>query len=111
MNEELLRALELAIRDTSLHVFMRQVRWIWPALESLHFIGMSLLIGTIGMFDLRLLGFARSVPITGVLRNLIMQVTTGDALVNHSSGHTRISRRLRLSHGNPGGSAKVASAA
>jgi len=37
--------------------------WAWPLAESLHFIGLALLLGTIGMVDLRLLGFARAVPL------------------------------------------------
>ena len=82
--EGVLRGLELAIRTTDLHRFMRQVRWIWPALESLHFIGMALLIGTIGMFDLRLLGFARRVPVAALHRlipfgiaGFLLNATTG----------------------------------
>lgn len=35
----------------------------WPIAESLHFIGLSLLLGTIGIVDLRLLGYARAVPL------------------------------------------------
>jgi hypothetical protein len=38
-------------------------RWGWPFCETVHFLGLSLLIGTIGMFDLRLLGMGRRVPI------------------------------------------------
>jgi hypothetical protein len=38
-------------------------QWGWPAAESLHFIGLSLLVGTISLFDLRLLGVARQIPI------------------------------------------------
>ena len=37
--------------------------WAWPTMESLHFLGLCLLIGWIGTFDLRLLGVARRVPI------------------------------------------------
>lgn len=37
--------------------------WGWPIAESLHFIGLSLLIGTVGLFDLRLLGLARRIPV------------------------------------------------
>ena len=47
---------------------MRDSWWAWPTLESLHFIGMSVLIGTIGLFDLRLLGFARGVPYAALHR-------------------------------------------
>jgi hypothetical protein len=32
--------------------------WAWPMAESIHFIGLTLLVGTVGMFDLRLLGVA-----------------------------------------------------
>ena len=35
--------------------------WGWPTLESIHFLGLSLLIGTVGVFDLRMLGIARGV--------------------------------------------------
>jgi hypothetical protein len=38
-------------------------RWGWPAAESIHFIGLSLLIGMIFLFDLRLLGVAKRIPI------------------------------------------------
>jgi hypothetical protein len=37
--------------------------WAWPAAESIHFIGLSLLVGTIFLFDLRLLGVGRQIPI------------------------------------------------
>src|SRR5262245_9497978 len=37
--------------------------WAWPVAESLHFIGLSLLVGTIFLFDLRLLGIAPRIPI------------------------------------------------
>ena len=41
-------------------------RWGWPAMESIHFIGLSLLVGTIVLFDLRLLGMARRIPIAAL---------------------------------------------
>src|SRR6185503_3969993 len=61
----------LAIRRTPMSLFIRvESWWVWPTLESLHFIGMSLLIGTIGAFDLRVLGLARAIP-PGALHRLI----------------------------------------
>jgi hypothetical protein len=41
-------------------------RWGWPAAESIHFIGLSLLVGTIVLFDLRLLGMARRISIAAL---------------------------------------------
>jgi hypothetical protein len=43
-----------------------QVRWLWPLSESLHFAGLALLIGVAGMFDLRLMGVMKKVPIAVV---------------------------------------------
>ena len=37
--------------------------WVWPVCEIIHFIGMALLIGSIGILDLRMLGFAKGLPI------------------------------------------------
>lgn len=42
--------------------FMR-TDWGWPTIESVHFIGLTLLFGTIALWDLRLLGMAKRVPI------------------------------------------------
>jgi hypothetical protein len=38
-------------------------RWGWPVAEVLHFFGLCLLFGTVGLFDLRMLGVARGVPL------------------------------------------------
>ena len=58
-----------ALSTASPHVktFMRSA-WGWPIAESLHFIGLSLLLGAIGVFDLRLLGVARRIPIVALHR-------------------------------------------
>jgi len=42
---------------------LMRTAWAWPIAESLHFLGLSLLIGTVGAFDLRLLGIGRRIPI------------------------------------------------
>jgi hypothetical protein len=47
---------------------LMRTHWAWPIAESLHFIGLSLLVGAIGTFDLRLLGVARRVPIAAMHR-------------------------------------------
>jgi hypothetical protein len=47
---------------------LMRTAWAWPIAESLHFIGLSLLVGTIGAFDLRLLGVGRRIPIAAMHR-------------------------------------------
>jgi hypothetical protein len=63
-----LQALEVTLRTSPPGAWVRHSVWGWPVLESLHFMGMSVLIGTIGLFDLRLLGFARGVPYAALHR-------------------------------------------
>jgi Family of unknown function (DUF6644) len=56
------------IGDTSgIYAFMNTA-WGWPAIESLHFIGLATLLGTVGLFDLRLLGFARGISMAALHR-------------------------------------------
>jgi hypothetical protein len=55
------------IRDTSLGEAVRHSRWIFATGETLHFFGLSLLVGGILIVDLRLLGFIRRVPIRAAL--------------------------------------------
>src|SRR5688572_21177292 len=37
--------------------------WVWPVCETLHFVGMCVLLGTVGVVDLRILGIAKGIPI------------------------------------------------
>jgi hypothetical protein len=46
------------------------VPWIWPACETLHFIGLALLMGCIGIVDLRMVGFVKGLEL-GPLQRLI----------------------------------------
>ena len=39
--------------------FITRYTWAWPLGETFHFFGIILLIGGVGMFDLRLLGVAK----------------------------------------------------
>ncbi|MEQ1759402.1 MAG: DUF6644 family protein [Vicinamibacterales bacterium] len=68
MNNDVLWSLVHAIEATAVHDIVSRSTWMWAVLESLHFIGLSVLIGTVGMFDLRLLGFARGVSVVALHR-------------------------------------------
>jgi hypothetical protein len=47
-------------RDVGIYGMMN-TRWGWPIAEIVHFFGLCLLFGAVGMFDLRMLGVARGV--------------------------------------------------
>lgn len=55
------RELENLLLDFSeasgIQAFMLQFQWGWPIAEILHFTGLCLLFGGIGLFDLRVLGW------------------------------------------------------
>ena len=58
-----LDAFAVWLRATDVSQAITAVPWLWPACEIAHFVGLSVLIGVVGFFDLRLLGFVRGVPI------------------------------------------------
>jgi hypothetical protein len=56
------------IQHSALGALMRKDGWLFPACQALHFIGMSLLFGAIGLVDVRILGYFKSIPIPSVLK-------------------------------------------
>jgi hypothetical protein len=42
--------------------------WLWAACESVHFMGMALLIGAVGLLDARMLGLFKGLPIAPLER-------------------------------------------
>jgi hypothetical protein len=68
---------------TAVRALMHSV-WVWPIVESLHFAGLSMLVGAIFTFDLRLLGVARSVPIRTMHR--LIRWGIGGFVLNVSTG-------------------------
>ena len=50
------------IESTWLSEMMVNLRWAFPICEAIHFVGLCLLMGSIAVIDLRLLGFARTLP-------------------------------------------------
>jgi hypothetical protein len=52
---------------------------VWPVAEIVHFLGLCLLIGAVGTYDLRLMGFARAIPMAP-LQKLLRWGVLGFAL-------------------------------
>jgi hypothetical protein len=76
MGMGLIKDSEYFVIDTS--------RWIWPMLEDLHFIGLILLLSTVGLLDLRILGFFKQLPVAPLHRfiplgiaGFVINVVTG----------------------------------
>jgi hypothetical protein len=72
------------LETTAIANAIRTSIWMYPALESAHYIGLAMLVGGIMLIDLRLLGFVRSLPLKSML-GLLPWVWIG-FLVNLLSG-------------------------
>jgi len=51
------------LHETGPSQWVRYWPWTWAVCETLHFIGLSLLVGIVGLLDLRLLGFLPRIPL------------------------------------------------
>lgn len=59
------------LEKSSWAVGIRQSLWLYPALEIVHILGIVLLVGAAFLFDLRLLGFSRNLPVTALSKHLL----------------------------------------
>src|SRR5687768_5642711 len=78
------RWLELTLGSADTVAALMETPWAWPIAESVHFIGLTLLFGSIVAWDLRLLGLAKGVPIAA-FHHLVPLSVLGFAL-NASTG-------------------------
>src|SRR5665213_3078121 len=87
--EESVHVFATWLNDTPLSMFLQaQGAFANGAVETLHLFGMALLLGTIGVFDLRILGLARTIPLTALHRlipwgvlGFAMNLVTGSLFV------------------------------
>lgn len=59
---------------------MRDSLWLYPAVETVHLLGLATLVGSIAAFDLRLLGVSRHLPARSAARHLLACAGTGFAV-------------------------------
>jgi hypothetical protein len=60
------------------------IRWLEPACKTLHFVGLVLRVGCAGLYDLRLLGLGKGLPI-GSLQRLVPYALLGFG-INFATG-------------------------
>ena len=61
-------AIERTLRSAETVAAFMRTAWGWPAAESVHFLGLTLLFGSILVWDLRLVGLSKDVPIAAFHR-------------------------------------------
>lgn len=63
--------LAAALEGNILAAWLRSSAWGYPAVETLHILGLALLVGSAACFDMRLLGVAPTLPVDAVARFLL----------------------------------------
>ena len=58
------------ILGTSINAWMLNTPWAWPIAEIAHFMGLSILLGSMLLIDVRLAGYWRSISLSAVHRLL-----------------------------------------
>ena len=72
------------LENTALADAVRTIPWLYPALESAHYIGIACLVGGIMLIDLRLLGIAKKLSID--LMITLLPWVWGGFLINAITG-------------------------
>jgi hypothetical protein len=69
------------LESSGVAVAMRQWLWLYPAVEIAHIAGIAALVGGALMFDLRLLGVSRGLPVAALAAHLLPWARVGLGLV------------------------------
>ncbi|HET9486233.1 MAG TPA: DUF6644 family protein [Chryseosolibacter sp.] len=59
------------LEASTLAAYIRQSHVLYPVIELIHILGFIFLVGSAFLFDLRLLGLSRKIPVTDLSRHLL----------------------------------------
>lgn len=74
------------LEATPLSLAMRHSLWMYPIVEIVHIVGFITLVGSVAMFDLRVLGFSRSLSVQALGRHLLRWTVASLVLVVPAGG-------------------------
>lgn len=86
------------LENSSVAAGIRQSTWLYPALEIVHIVGIVLLVGPAFLFDLRLLGVARHLPVASLSGFLLPWSRRALFLIIPSGILLFITNAITLSH-------------
>jgi hypothetical protein len=70
--------------STPINGLVLNYAWTWPTLETLHFLALCVLMGSLLIMDLRLIGFNRIIPLRAV--HSLMPIAIGAFAINLLTG-------------------------
>lgn len=94
-----------SLEQTPIGASVRESLWLFPAVETLHLLGMAVLVAAVGAFDVRLLGLAmRGVRVSELARRLFpwawaafaVQVITGFLLFSSEATRMVVNPAFRI---------------
>jgi hypothetical protein len=94
-----------SLEQTPIGSSVRESLWLFPAVETVHLLGMTVLVAAVGAFDLRLLGLAiRGMRVSELARKLFpwawtafaVQVVTGFLLFSSEATKMVVNPAFRL---------------
>ncbi len=86
---------------------MRESLWMYPIVETVHIVGFVILVGSVLMFDLRVLGLSKQIPVRALSRHLLpwswgalaLIVPTGFLMFTAHAGDFLVNRAFVLKMG------------
>jgi hypothetical protein len=91
------------LETTGIANAIRSSIWMYPALETAHYIGLACLVGGIMLIDLRLLGFAKSLRLSSMIGLLpwvwvgfIINVTSGSLIFIYGATNFGVNKAFWL---------------
>jgi hypothetical protein len=94
----MLEAFAAAVRDSQFAAFVGSSSWAYPVANLLHLLGLVLLLGGIGLVDLRLAGLFRTLPLEPLLGALTPLAIAGFVLLALSGPVLFAADAASLSH-------------
>jgi hypothetical protein len=87
--------------DSSIGTDIRESIWVFPIIETIHVLAITLLVGTIAILDLRLLGLALKREPVSRVANGVLPLTWAGFAVMFVSGFLLFWSEAAKSYGNP----------
>jgi hypothetical protein len=93
------------LEQTPVGACVRQSSWLFPAIETLHLLGMAVLVASVAAFDLRLMGLAmRGVHVSELARRLfpwawrafVVQLVSGGLLFSSEATRMVVNPAFRI---------------
>jgi hypothetical protein len=86
------------LQDSAWAAAIRQSNWLYPALEIVHITGIVLLVGSAFLFDIRILGFSKNIPVSALEKHLLVWARRALILVVPSGLLLFITNAVALAH-------------